>query len=241
VNYDNPETLKKEYQTSRQTVSAHLLVSSANKTREVNWFTSFRWLTDQEIDWALEQTINQLPYQLTQKHKILETTQFMFAKEATSLLDPEARFSFPVLLSELTGFSRNLVFIPVNNPNFHWSLLVYEKSTQTFYHWDTLPGSPNHGYIKPLVRDLLQQLQQNNQPDLDKYLVLRDEIKQPNTWDCGIAVIEITRQIMEKYAGKLNDFALNNIDLTQARNDWRQKWEQNQQMAQIVHNPPRTK
>ncbi|CAG8834693.1 37056_t:CDS:1, partial [Racocetra persica] len=45
----------------------------------------------------------------------------------------------------------------------------------------TLRGNPNHGYIKPLVKDLLQQLHQNNNPDLEKYLILRNEIIQPNT------------------------------------------------------------
>jgi hypothetical protein len=43
----------------------------------------------------------------------------MFAKESMETKDREARDSFPVLLSELTGFKGDLVFIPVNNPNFH--------------------------------------------------------------------------------------------------------------------------
>ncbi|CAG8757407.1 24994_t:CDS:2 [Racocetra persica] len=90
-------------------------------------------------------------FEFISKFKILELTQFMFAKETLDSNDPAARFSFPVLLSELTGFN------------------------------DTLRGNPNHGYIKPLVGDLLQQLHQNNKVDLEKYLILQDEIKQPNT------------------------------------------------------------
>ena len=43
----------------------------------------------------------------------------MFAKESLASEDANARDSFPVLLSELTGFTGNLVFIPVNNPDFH--------------------------------------------------------------------------------------------------------------------------
>ncbi|CAG8797768.1 23071_t:CDS:2, partial [Racocetra persica] len=82
------------------------------------------------------------------KFKILELTQFMFAKETLDSNDPAARFSFPVLLSELTGFN------------------------------DTLRGNPNHGYIKPLVKDLLQQLHQNN---------------------------KITKRIMERYEGSLEE------------------------------------
>ncbi|CAG8739985.1 16939_t:CDS:2, partial [Racocetra persica] len=41
---------------------------------------------------------------------------------------------------ELTDATAELVFIPVNQPNFHWSLLVYEAKTKTFYHYDTLRG-----------------------------------------------------------------------------------------------------
>ncbi|CAG8461805.1 14961_t:CDS:2 [Racocetra fulgida] len=48
---------------------------------------------------------------------------------------------FTYLLSELTDATAELVFIPVNQPNFHWSLLVYETKTKTFYHYDTLGGA----------------------------------------------------------------------------------------------------
>jgi hypothetical protein len=57
----------------------------------------------------------------------------MFAKEALETKDPEATFPFPVLLSEFTSFSGELVFIPVNNPDFHWSLLVYETKKKNSF------------------------------------------------------------------------------------------------------------
>ncbi|CAG8595458.1 16084_t:CDS:2 [Racocetra persica] len=105
-------------------------------------------------------------------------TQFMFAKEASSQVnkkDLEAAISFPILLSELTGFN------------------------------DTLRGNPNHGYIKPLVRDLLQQLLQTNNPDLEKYL-----------------------RIMEKYNGSLEGINLGAFDFPLARINWRIKYEREQ-------------
>jgi hypothetical protein len=44
----------------------------------------------------------------------------MFAKETLeSKNDPDASVSFPTLLSELTAAQHDLVFIPVNNPDFH--------------------------------------------------------------------------------------------------------------------------
>jgi len=84
-----------------------------------DWFTEKRWLSDLEIDWALETVLSELPTEQATKYKVLESTQFMFAKESMETKDTEARDSFPVLLSELTGFSGELVFLPVNNPDFH--------------------------------------------------------------------------------------------------------------------------
>src|SRR6185295_6217564 len=89
--------------------------------------------------------------------KFLEATQFMFAKEALASKDVEARVSFPTLLSESTAAQYDLVFIPVNNPDFHWSLLVYEQATKCFWHFDTLRGV-NDGYVQPLVRELIKHL-----------------------------------------------------------------------------------
>jgi hypothetical protein len=66
----------------------------------------------------LEQVINELDYRQAINYKVLEATQFMFCSHAPEN-DSEAAFSFPVLLSELTGFEGELVFMPVNNPDFH--------------------------------------------------------------------------------------------------------------------------
>jgi hypothetical protein len=63
--------------------------------------------------------IDELPQTQKANYKILESTQFMFAKESLETKDADARFSFPGLLSELTGYDGELVFIPVNHPEFH--------------------------------------------------------------------------------------------------------------------------
>jgi hypothetical protein len=79
-----------------------------------------------------------------------------------------------------------------------------------------------------LIGDLLQQLHQNNNPDLNIYLILRDEIKQPNTWDCGIAVIEIAKRIMERFNSSLENINLGEFDFPQARINWRNEYENEQ-------------
>jgi len=128
-----------------------------------DWFTEKKWLSDLEIDWALAKVLSELPTEQKSKYKVLESTQFVFAKESLETKDTEARDSFPVLLSELTEFKGELVFIPVNNPDIHWSLLVYETKSKKFFHFDTLRGA-NDTYVKPLISELLKFL-------LDKIII----------------------------------------------------------------------
>ena len=102
---------------------------------------------------------------------------------------------FKELLGQINDFKGELVFIPVNNPNFHWSLLVYETKSKVFYHYDTLKGA-NYEYVEPLVRELLEQIH-GKKVELEKYLIAKNDIQQENGYDCGIAVIAITKRIRE--------------------------------------------
>jgi hypothetical protein len=123
--------------------------SQAEQKQE--WFSKKRWLTDKEIDWVKERLVK------NSKYKVLPTHQFHYVKETKGTAEANAHLAFPELLQELTSFAGDLVFIPVNNPDFHWSLLVYETKSQTFYHHDTLKGA-NYDYVQPLVSELLQQI-----------------------------------------------------------------------------------
>ena len=167
----------------------------AEKNKE--WFSPKRWLTDAEIDWATARIVKPMPGAWPdQSYKILPAWQFHLAKEAKSdaLLLPE-------LLSELTSFNGELVFIPVNQPNFHWSLLVYEVKRQVFTHYDTLGGA-NYGYVEPLVRELLGGIHEDK-VDCEQHLVKKHDIQQGNGYDCGVAVISICQRVIERYGGDL--------------------------------------
>ncbi|CAG8585437.1 3371_t:CDS:2, partial [Paraglomus occultum] len=54
---------------------------------------------------------------------------------------------------------------------------------------DSLQGV-NYDYVKPTVKELLQQIHQNNEVDLEEYLVKKHDIKQGNGHDCGVARVE---------------------------------------------------
>lgn len=106
--------------------------------------------------------------------------------------------AFPELINEINDKSKELVFIPVNNPDFHWSLLVYETNSKKFYHFDSSLKGVNYEYAKPLVQDLLKQIHQNNEVDLEQYLVKKHDIKQGNGHDCGVAVIALTERMIKE-------------------------------------------
>ncbi|CAG8531470.1 5439_t:CDS:2, partial [Cetraspora pellucida] len=174
-----------------------------------------RWLTDKEIDWATarmekkEQMPGAFPGQETpSKFKILPAHQFHYVRDITSKREKGWELAFKELLKEITDESKELIFIPVNNPNFHWSLLVFEVKGKKFYHYDTLGGA-NDKYVEPLVRELVGQIQavRNVKEDyLGKYLIKKYELRQNNGWECGVAVIAIMKRIMElKFKQSLGD------------------------------------
>jgi hypothetical protein len=200
--------------------------TEAEKNKE--WFSAKRWLTDKEIDWACQRIkTNAMPGSFSGQElgrfKILPAHQFHYVRETKGTAEANAHLAFPELLNELTSFSGKLIFIPVNNPNFHWSLLVYETTTNKFYHYDTLQGA-NYEYVEPLVKELLSQIQQTNQPDLNQFLVKRHNIKQGNGYDCGVAVISIIKRIRKKYQSNLAEIELGGFDFPKERQTLRSQY-----------------
>jgi Ulp1 family protease len=78
--------------------------------------------------------------------------------------------------------------------------------------------------VKPLVKELLEQLHQTNSPDLDKYLIPCHEIKQNNGYDCGVAVISLIKRIRERYRGDLRKIELGEFDFKNDRRKLRKKY-----------------
>jgi len=186
-------------------------VSNSNN----DWFTPKKWLTDKEIDWACQQL------EKSDKHKILPSHQFHYVREAGRLIEAEAYKSFPELLVELDDCE--LVFISVVQNEFHWSLLVYETKSKTFYHYDTLNGA-NYEYVKPLVKDILVKGREIPESEWESHLIPQHDIHQGNGYDCGVAVIALVVRIMEKYDGSLNSIELGEFDFGKVREEMRMKY-----------------
>jgi Ulp1 family protease len=125
------------------------------------------------------------------KFKVLPAHQFYLVRETK-----KDKLIFKELLNQIKDFKGELVFIPVNNPNFHWSLLVYEVSEKKFWHFDSLGGA-NWEYVESLCKGLLENIWQRKEVELEKYLIAKNDIRQENGYDCGIAVIAITKRIIK--------------------------------------------
>jgi hypothetical protein len=53
-----------------------------------------------------------------EQFKVLPAYQFHYVKEANPQ-EAEADLAFPQLLSQINDESKDLIFIPINNPDFH--------------------------------------------------------------------------------------------------------------------------
>jgi len=104
---------------------------------------------------------------------------FYYIIEAGNTADADAYMAYPTLKSNLYDFKGKLVFIPVNKKKIHWSLLVYEAEKKRFYHYDT-SGGDNYEYAKPLIKKLLENIHNDKNIDLNKYLIPKHGIHQGN-------------------------------------------------------------
>lgn len=204
------------------------------------WFLERRWLTDKEIDWACarmekytryfvgDQKSNQMPgsfpgQSAISKFKILPAHQFHYVTEVMKKKEKDWKLAFKELLKEINDSNKELVFIPINQPNFHWSLLVYEGKSKCFWHWDTLQGA-NDKYVEPLAKELLKQIYSTNELDLNQFLIKKHNIRQNNSYDCGVAVLALIRRNREKYWSDIKNIELGEFDFAKERKRLREEY-----------------
>eukprot|EP01133_Synstelium_polycarpum_P016660 gene16660-19798_t len=91
---------------------------------------------------------------------------------------------------------KNIVFIPINNntdPNVvaggsHWSLLVFVKQANTFYHYDSMRGSNRHAALS-VARKLSVLLRSGGDKGDVVMLERKQSPQQSNCYDCGLYVL----------------------------------------------------
>ncbi|KAJ4952399.1 hypothetical protein NE237_029231 [Protea cynaroides] len=108
----------------------------------------------------------------------------------TNCPDPESLkdFTEPFKLPD----KKLIIFVVSNNDDVtmaeggtHWSLLAYERSTNTFVHHDSMAGS-NSLHAKRLWKALLGFIDSSGSDSDDRYLEYSATPQQRNGYDCGL-------------------------------------------------------
>lgn len=118
-----------------------------------------------------------------------DTDMLFISTEVTQCMKIVSDTEINAFLDPLDAVNKSIIFFPLNdNENdrvggSHWSLLVFSKPEQTFYHFDSLSPS-NKIHCEKFIRKIKSYLNVGT-------VRLRDAncLKQTNGYDCGIHVL----------------------------------------------------
>lgn len=94
---------------------------------------------------------------------------------------------------------KNYAFMPIKNDQAggsHWSLLVYSRLLNIFFHYDSLNGS-NARVAKKVAERIYQFLS----VPIGARFVEAETPQQSNGYDCGMYVLKITKSLATRLSG----------------------------------------
>jgi sentrin-specific protease 8 len=156
------------------------------------------WLSDRIISFFfsyLEQMLNDDRY-LFISAEVTQCIKSVTSTEARMFLDP------------LNASSKQFIFMAVNDNNnlaraggSHWSLLVYSKSENTFFHYDS-SGHSNWASASELKTIVKQVLHCSTAE-----FVNGESLQQNNSYDCGVHLLCTCEEIIRtlKRSGRVGD------------------------------------
>lgn len=134
-------------------------------------------------------------------HEIFQgCREFLFiSPEVTQLLKMGDPCEIPLFLDPLDARRRSLIFLPVNDNasvvasgGSHWSLLVYTKQDNKWFHYDSQRGL-NYRDARCLVQRMNTYLDDTEEASLhDAYCTQQD-----NSYDCGAFVMVFAQRLAE--------------------------------------------
>lgn len=171
------------------------------RSSDIRLLTGPYWLNDQIISFYME-------YLETIVYK--ENKDILFVSpEVVQCIKLVSKEEMSIFLDPLNGAEKSFIFFPLNDNDedraggSHWSLLVFSRPEQTFYHFDSL----NNTSIKPYFTFLRNLSYALRCPDFD--VKSPACVKQTNGYDCGIYVIcnveYLAKQVTEHGAVEIDD------------------------------------
>lgn len=151
-------------------------------------------LSDRAVHFFITYFYAELPSEKAQKVEVLSPEVVQLVKLSTSTEVTE-------ILRPLNLETKDLVIMPVNDHvasdesgGSHWSLLLYARSPNSFYHYDSLNDS-NYNHALTVSQNIREALNCNGYP----YNINCVCSQQRNAIDCGIYVILYCRKIFKIY------------------------------------------
>ncbi|KAB7493853.1 Mediator of RNA polymerase II transcription subunit 31, partial [Armadillidium nasatum] len=126
--------------------------------------------------------------------------------EVTQLIKMGDQCELPLFLDPLNARYRRYIFLPVNNNSSlvssggsHWSLLVYSKYDQKWFHYDSQKGS-NYRDARSLVYRINSYMNRYSSATLED----AECSQQDNSYDCGAFVMLHAQKVAENATKSLD-------------------------------------
>ncbi|XP_075234996.1 sentrin-specific protease 8-like [Lycorma delicatula] len=149
---------------------------------DVDLLSGPHWLNDAIISFYLE---------YLEKEKYSGTNILLISPAVTQCLKASPLAELSIFLDPLQTLEKDFIFMPLNDcedlrspGGTHWSLLVYSKPENTFYHLDSSNES-NDRQARSLSFKLSGYLKLNK----SYYFKSLDSLQQDNMYDCGIYML----------------------------------------------------
>ncbi|KAJ3377404.1 hypothetical protein HDU92_008327, partial [Lobulomyces angularis] len=156
---------------------------------------------------------------LEKQFKSLLKETFYLVRPAMCHLLVNSTLPLPQSVAPEEMKNAKFVFIPVNNNEFeyvggsHWSLLIYRRDLDAFYHFDSLL-TVNLAAAMKTKRNITRFLSNtpNFENDMNFFQVSCNV--QGNSYDCGIYVLAITEVILGRLLNQFMHLSMNPANLT---------------------------
>lgn len=166
---------------------------------DIDILKSTKWLRDAIIGFYFE---------YLQHEKYKDNNELLFVSpEVTQCLKETSPLELPLFLDPLDAKKKQLIFMALNDcvdvtspGGSHWSLLIYDRPQNTFYHADSFNDS-NYAQAKKLAKNLSVYF---NPQKSESSLQTLDVLQQENSYDCGVHLLCNVDHIAEYFVCNKN-------------------------------------
>lgn len=150
--------------------------------------------------------------------QILKSTSLLDTMQVLSPLDFEQTYLAFFAVSDYNQFNDETIFQHQNykkqdnlrNKGAHWSLLIFHRKNQTFYHFDSIKGT-NNNQAKLVVKNVNCKFQFKEM----------ETPQQSLNFECGFHVLISAKNILDgvlnQFPGSLSELSLLNDDLSESK------------------------